>query len=519
MGRRAALGALIVVLVGPAAARADTRPDTVPAVRAFVPAPGPAFALRGDARVVVRHGERRALRGEARTLAADLGGLLGRRVRTVVRGPARTGDVLLTRRTKDGGLGAEGYTLRVGRVLTIAAPQTAGIYYGGRTLLQLLRSRQTIGRGHLRDVPRYRERGLMVDCGRAFYPRAWWLQRIRQLSDLKLNLIHLHLSDDQGFRIAVPSHPEIVSPEHLTKDDVAAMVAEAARRHVTLVPEVDMPGHLTHALGPHPELQLKNVLGQAQAGKLDISLPAARRFAHEIVGDVLTMFPGPWYHAGFDEYLGVASTPLDYDQYPQLQAYAQAKHGPDARGEDAVLDFANEIAAQVRAAGKRLRVWSDGVGGAAVVPLDADVAIEWWEQLHSATPNATVASGRDILNVGWWPLYFVTGGPLHGLRAPEADMYEAWTVKDFEGPYTTHYFTGQPQQRFTLAADEPHQLGATLAVWNDDPTVDAAKPGPLAAAIAPRLAILAQKTWDAPQLTSSYATFRTIVARVTTGTV
>jgi hexosaminidase len=510
--RVAAIAIAFSALATPVPASADERPATLPALVSFTPSSG-TFALRPDARVVIHPSERAALRGEARLLAGDLGALLHRSIRTA-RGRARRGDVLLTLRGRDPGLGEEGYALRVGRVFTIAAGHNAGVFYGGRTLLQLLRGGAAIPRGHARDVPRYQERGLMVDCGRAFYDRAWWLEEIRRVSDLKLNLIHLHLSDDQGFRVEVPSHPEIVSAQHLSLGDVRAIVAEAQRRHVTLVPEIDMPGHMTAALARHPELQLANAAGQRQPDKLDVTLPAARVFAHQILADLLGQFPGSEWHLGADEYLGIASTPADYYQYPQLEAYARARYGGQANGKDAVLDFVNDLAGQVEHAGRRPHVWSDGVGGGSAVRLDPRVVVEWWENLHSPSPQALVADHRDVVNVGWWPLYYVTGGTFQRFRATEQDMYEHWQPSHFEGPYTLRWFTGAPMG-FDLDPGVPAQLGATLAVWNDDPSAPGAQPAPLARGIQPRLEILAQQTWGSPKLTPDYAAFGALATRLT----
>ncbi len=484
MRRVLAVAVLLAAAPAPAATAAtDARPETVPALSAFTQSGG-SFALRADARVA---GSSR----EARTLAADLGALLGRRVRTAKR--ARPGDVLLRRGAP--AQGDEGYDLRIGRVFTVTAPHSAGLFYGGRTLLQLIRGGEPIPRGRGSDVPRYRERGLMVDCGRAFYDRAWWLERIRRMADLKLNLVHLHLSDDQGFRIEVASHPEIVSREHLTTADVRAIVAEATRRHVTVVPEIDMPGHLTAALAKHPELQLTNVAGQRQAGKLDVTLPAARAFAHDLIGDLLPLFPGPWWHMGNDEYLGVVSTPADYLLYPRLTR-------------DSVPAFVKQIRAQVVAAGKRLRVWSDGLGDDAAW-LPRDVAVEWWEELHSPSPAELLAAGHEVLNVGWWPLYYVTGGPLKSHRASERFMYEDWRLQHFTGPYTSL----TPLDLGTDATG-PGVLGAALAVWNDDPSSPDARPDALVAGIAPRLAILAQQTWGSDKLVPDYAGFRALAKRL-----
>jgi hexosaminidase len=467
----------------------------VPALQSWHPSGGE-FVLRPDARVVVHRAERKALIGEARTLAADLGAR--------VASHTRRGDVLLTLTSRDRELGDEGYSLRVGRAFTIAARHRAGIYYGGRTLLQL---GGRVPRGRARDFPLYEERGMMIDNGRAFFSRQWLLERIRFLSGLKLNLLHLHLSDDQGFRIQSETHPEITSRPALSKDDIRALLAEAKRRHVTIVPEIDMPGHMTAALARHPELQLKDASGQRKPDKLDVTLPAARTFAADLVGEYLRLFPGPWWHAGADEYLGAFATEADYAQYPQLEAYADARYGADANAKDAVLDFVNAIAAQVHAAGKELRVWADGMGGGAKVALDTRAVLEWWENRVSPQPRDLAAAGRRILNVSWWPLYYVTGGPFESLRSSEQDFFEKWDPWHFEGPYTMRWLGGPPQYQ-ELAPRDPHLLGATLAVWNDDPSSPGAQPDAIAAGTAPRLRILAQKAWGSRSPARTYAEFR-----------
>jgi hexosaminidase len=329
------------------------------------------------------------------------------------------------------------------------------------------------------------------------------------MSDLKLNLLHLHFSDNEGYRLESDSHPEIVDDPHLTKKDIRKLQALARKRHVTIIPELDMPGHLTAALEPHPELQLANAAGQKQADKLDVTLPEARAFVADLLAEYLPLFEGPWWHAGFDEYLGIVSTEDSYELYPQLEAYADAKYGEGANGHDAVTDFINFVIEKVEQAGKRARVWSDGVPGGAAVELDPDAAIEWWENRTSTPPEELMNAGRQVTNAGWWPLYYVTGGPLMSLRATEQEMYEEWSPTHFEGPWTTRWGGGDPVPApYLVAETAKNQLGAQLNVWNDVPhqmTVDE-----IAEGIAPRLRILAQKTWGSPQLTDSYNAFKSL---------
>ena len=127
-------------------------------------------------------------------------------------------------------------------------------------------------------------------------------------------------------------------------------------------------------------------------------------------------------------------------------------------------------------------------------------------------PSQLIAAGRKILNVGWWPLYYVTGGTFKSLRSSEQDFFEQWQPWHFEGPYTACWFGGPPQYEDIAPAD-PHELGATLAVWNDDPSSPDAQEAALAKGIAPRLRIVAQKTWGSRPFAASYAAWAPAAAK------
>lgn len=501
--RRIVWSLAVAAALSPAATAAEPpRPDTVPAVRVASGWDG-TFKLRRSARIVIPRRARERLAVEARLLAKDLG------IRWAARRKGRRGDIILRDTSKLKRLGREGYTLRIEDRVRIRGRTRTGVFYGGRTLVQLLNNpRRRTPRTFIRDWPRYRERGLMIDNGRQFFPRPWLEERIRKMADLKLNLLHLHFSENQGFRLESRSHPEIVSEEHLTHEDIRRLQRVARRHHVTIVPELDAPGHLQAALAPHPELQLENAAGQKQPDKLDVTLPEARDFIGDLLAEYLPLFDGPWWHTGADEYLGIASTEADYEQYPQLERYADEKYGEGANGKDAVIDFVNFVDERVRAAGKRLRLWSDGMGGGSgLVALAPTAAVEWWENRSSPDPNALLADGRLVQNAGWWPLYYVTGGPVESFRASEEEMYEEWNPPHFEGPWTSRWFTGEPvPPPYHVPPDARNQLGAQLNVWNDDPGNMSADE--IAAGIAPRLRILAQKTWGSPQLTDDYDEFK-----------
>ncbi len=498
-------------LAAPAGAAPADRPLTIPALRSWHGNPG-AFALRPDARVVAA-GARRAGASarEAGTLAADLGRLLGRRVRVERNERARRGDVKIAVGSADGSLGREGYRLRIGRTFAIEAHRAAGAFYGGQTLLQLLRESRRIPRGTARDRPRYPERGLMLDLGRRRYPAGWIRREIRQLAYLKMNLLHLHLTDDQRWGIESRRHPELASPGALGLSQVRSLLAFARRRHVTVVPEIDMPGHMGALLAQHPGLALRKPgePGGAPATRLDITDPDALRFARSVIAEYLPLFGGRFWHLGADEYLADG----ELASYPQLAADAQQRYGADATAKDALLGFVNRIDAFVRARGRTLRVWGDELGDGHTVRVNPDVVVEWWtpasplSDLTPPTPRELLGEGHRILNAGWFPTYF-TGdvGPIEGKPDMRA-AYEGWNVNEFAGPTIAG---GEIFGRSIVVPSQRRNLGAKVNAWENTDLSDSE----LAAGLLPRLAVIAQKTWRSPLLTRSYAKFEAMIAAV-----
>jgi hexosaminidase len=506
-----ALGASVIAI--PHALAANPRPATIPALREWKGGVG-TFKLRRSSRIVIPHKHRHRLRADASLLASDLAELTGRRHRVVAsrRKRVRRGDVRIGLGARDPGLGREGYRMRIAGAVRIAANRPAGAFYGTRTFLQLMRQGPRLPRGRARDWPRYPERGLMVDVGRKYFTPTWLRSHVRELAFLKLNYLHLHLSDNQGFRIGSERHPEIVSEPHLTKTEVRALLALAERHHMTVVPEIDMPGHMQAALEPHPELQLRNAAGTPSPANLDYTLPEARAFARELVEEYLPLFPGPYWHMGADEYLLTVpgfQTPADYAAYPQLQEYARARYGPEATPKDGILGFVNEIGALVRGSGKSLRIWHDGLEGGRVVTVDPATVVDWWIDTAGPSPHELLAQGHRIMNAGWFPTYYVNGA-LGSVRPDMRTAYESWEVNEFYGPFVYDETAQNPPD--VVPPGEPRNLGSKLHVWNDDP--EAATESEIAEGIFPRLRVIAQKTWSSPLLTPSYSEFEGVGRRI-----
>ncbi|RKN56749.1 beta-N-acetylglucosaminidase, partial [Streptomyces klenkii] len=273
-------------------------PATVPAVRSFEAADGPGWAPGGSARVVA-DGDG-PLDDEADRLAEELDA--GRADEG-----ARAGDVELVL-DEDADTGREGYRLHVeDHRVTITGSAEAGVFYGTRTVTQAVNARGGLPEGTVNDRPDRPQRGLLLDIARKPFPASWIEDRLREMAGLRLNQLQLHLSDDQGFRVESESHPEVVSEDHLTKDEVRRIVELAESLHITVIPEFDSPGHLGAVLAAHPDLQLRRADGGVAEGAIDISDPAAGELIDELLREYDDLFPSRYWHLGGDEYVAALS--------------------------------------------------------------------------------------------------------------------------------------------------------------------------------------------------------------------
>ncbi|WP_137844163.1 beta-N-acetylhexosaminidase [Microbacterium sp. 2FI] len=313
-------------------------PALVPAV-ASIDASGDApFHLTSDVRI---EGETDAAAALSAILEARTGLALG----------ADGGPATVTLQVEPGGA-AESYRLTTDAdsVVVIGA-DAAGLFYGVQTLGQL------VARGDdgwvvpavtIEDSPRFAYRGVMLDVARHFHPVKTVEAYIDRAATLKFNALHLHLTDDQGWRLHLDSRPELTAAASATsvggdpggfysKADYREIVAYAASRHMIVVPEIDMPGH-THAVGlAYPALVEEPVLsehihetvrvyggdlpvtGVAYDGiavgfsSLRIHDEATYEFVADVFGELAGMTPGPYLHLGGDEALGTA--PEDFAQF------------------------------------------------------------------------------------------------------------------------------------------------------------------------------------------------------------
>ncbi|WP_079144120.1 beta-N-acetylhexosaminidase, partial [Streptomyces luteocolor] len=383
-----------------------------------------------------------------------------------------------------GGAGPESYTLTVrDQKVRIAAPAAAGVFYGTRTLKQEVSGGRTAPEGVVKDRPAKPRRGFMLDIARKHFDVAWIEDRVRELGDLKYNQLGLHFSDDQAFRIASDSHPEIVSTDHLTKDQVRRIVKLAESRHITVVPEIDSPGHLGAVIRQHPSLQLRDARGIAQRGAVDISKPGAAEIVDDLLKEYAELFPGAYWHLGADEYR--ALTVKDPEaSYPQLAAAARERYGADGRVQDLATGWLNDRADTVRPFEKKLKAWNDGFfrGGTEQAADDLEVAYWTGKEIGAREPAEYLRAGRSLVNYNDEYLYYVLGQP-NTFRYPTGQrIYESWTPLVLRGtePVSEKY--------------DDQILGATFAVWCD--LAGSQTQEQVARGIRMPLRAMAQKVWD-----------------------
>lgn len=459
-----------------AAGRAAAAPGVIPAPVRWTGQEG-TLRLAATAAVVARTPE---LRGDASTFADDVADATGLRLPVVTGGDGAAGDVVLGVDASRKELGAEGYELVVGDTVRITGATAAGAFLGTRTVLQMLADGRELPHGSTVDVPRYAERGVGV-CACYIHVSLDWFERLmREMAYLKLNQLWIEA------KVASDDYPKTKFWGYYTKDEVRRLSAMARKYHITLVPEINSPGHIDPYLQNHPELQLTDTKGTRSPSRLDITRPEAFAFYTGLLDEALTVWDTPYWHMGADEYM----LGSDYAAYPQIAAYAKARYGARATPQDAFVDFVNRVDDHVRAGGRTLRIWNDGLTGDNTIPVNKDIRVEHWTAEPEQPPSALLAQGHQVMNSAY-ALYLIRGGSPMKTR----ELYESdWTPLRFEGE--------------TLSGPQPGITGAKITMWPDSAAAQTENEVETEAYLP--LRFLAQATWGSPKPAATYDGFSTL---------
>jgi hexosaminidase len=334
------------------------------------------------------------------------------------------------------GLGPEAYRLEItARGIVISATDGAGLFYGAVTLWQMLTPgsgspaaaartfpAQTLHAQTIRDAPAYPWRGLMLDSARHFQSTAFIRSMIDTMAIHKMNVLHWHLTDDQGWRLEIRKYPRLTSvgawrtpatasplePARAgsyggfyTQADVRALVAYAASRHVQIIPEIEMPGHAQAAIAAYPEVGV----ARPAAAPLAVSArwgvhthlfnvePATFAFLENVLDEVMELFPSNYIHVGGDE-----AVKNEWQESAAVQARARELGIKDA--DDLQAHFAQEIGRYLTAHGRRLVGWDEILRPG----LDRNAVVMSWH--GTAGAHAAAVAGHDTVLSPWPTLYF-----------------------------------------------------------------------------------------------------------------
>lgn len=445
-------------------------PRTVPALADWTPEKG--NYTYGPGTRLVAHGQ--AAREVARTLADDLRAAGEGRV-PVTGGPARDGDIVIDVAPARRSLGAEGYELRAGERLEITGATDTGAFYGTRTLLQLLAQSDRVPAGRTVDVPQYKERGVGV-CACYIHVSTPWLENlVRDMAYNKQNQLLLEL------KVKSEKHSEANSWGYYTKSEIRRLVALGEKYHVTIIPEINSPGHMDPWLQKRTDLQLTDSDGKPQPSRLDITKDEAFAYYTSLIDEYAEVFPAKSWHMGADEYM----LGSDFAKYPHILEYAKKKYGEKATPQDAFIDFVNRVHAYVEGKGKQLRIWNDGLTGANTVPVAAGTSVEHWLDVKTK-PSELIDQGYPLQNAAY-ALYLVRGGFHTDTKA----LYDkAWDPRSFEGE---------------KLASRDGITGAKISLWPDNGRGETENE--VAASMAMPLSHIAQVTWGSAHPDPTYADF------------
>ncbi|MFL5550942.1 MAG: family 20 glycosylhydrolase, partial [Gemmatimonadaceae bacterium] len=451
--------------------------------------PGQQFTLTPATQIVI-DGKDAAARDAAEELAAVLRPSTGYPVPVAQRaGQPAAQSIQL--RTVDDDLRAEGYRLDVtSGTVQIKANDAAGLFYGVQTLRQLLPAKVesdtvqpgpwTVSGAHITDRPRFAWRGAMLDVARHFFTVKEVQQYIDMLALYKMNVLHIHLSDDQGWRIALNSRPKLAALGSLTQvgggpggfytqQDYKDIIAYAAARYILVVPEIDMPSHINAALIAYPELGCSARPTALYSGtdvgwsSLCVDKEETYAFVDDIVRELSGITPGPYFHIGGDEV-----QTLTHEQY---------------------IKFVERVQGIVNKYGKKMIGWEE-ITKARLSPTT--IAQQW----KSDSATAGVAQGAKLILSPAQKIYLdMKYNPRTELGLHWAAYVEVRDAYDWD-PAT--YMKG---------VGERDILGVEAPIWSET----AQNIGAIMFLALPRMPAVAELGWT-PQANRSWESFRSRLA-------
>jgi hexosaminidase len=456
---------LLAGLLASAAASAQDPLDTL--------MPLPASISVAEGRLPIDGGFTVAVTGQVdlqvRAAAGRLIERLARRTGIPLRPQIGTSDAAALVIRCDGSSDEEAYTLDISSAgARLRAVSPVGLLRGMETFLQLVRLDAqgfAVPALSITDQPRFPWRGLLIDSARHFMPLPVLKRNIDAMAAVKLNVLHLHLTDDQGFRIASKVYPRLhqlgSGGEFYTQDEMREIISYARDRGIRVVPEFEMPGHASSWFPGYPELAsapgphaVERTWG-IHYGLIDPTREEVYQFIDRFLGEMAQVFPDAYFHIGGDEV-----KPRQWDENASIQAFMKRNNLKDAAALQAY--FNRRLLAILTKHGKRM--------------------IGWDEILHPDLPT-------DIVVHSWRGPKSLAAAARQGYRGILSNGY----YLDLMRPAASHYAVDPlAGDAATLTPEESKRiLGGEACIWSEY-----VSPENLDARIWPRMAAIAEKLWS-----------------------
>jgi len=367
----------------------------------------------------------------------------------------------------------EGYSIEIlSDRVKIEASTSAGLYYATRTLLQLWMAsgEKSLPMGIIVDAPKYGERGMLIDVGRKFASVETIKDWLRLMGWFKINTFHFHLNDNAkgyypGYRLESKKFPGLSSKDGFyTWKQIRELQDFAEARGITILPEIDAPGHSLAFTAYRPKLAQPELnRGGFGLAYLDVENPEAVKFMEELLDEVVPHFDSKEIHIGTDEYrIG-----LIRDKAKRLKAAEGFRKW--------INHFARYLA---KKHGKKTRIWSGYEHLPGTTQPDKNITIDMWE---TSDAKAKSASGYHFVNSSHFFTYIVPGAPYYGVNNKR--IYERWTPLIFAN-----------KKGAILDDGDPGLLGGKFHIWNDfGPT--GYSWNEIARLAAPSMATFSEKFW------------------------
>jgi hexosaminidase len=362
----------------------------------------------------------------------------------------------------------ESYNLEIKKEqIHIEAETDIGALLGLETLLQLLSvkdGKYYFPETRLSDKPRFPWRGLLIDVARHWIPANVIKRNIDGMASVKMNVLHLHLTDDQGFRIESKAYPKLhelgSGGNYYTQEQIKDIIKYAGERGIRVIPEFDMPGHSTSWFVGYPELAsapgpytMESGYG-VQDPTMDPTKESTFQFLDRFLGEMAGLFPDRFIHIGGDENNG-----KQWDENTQIQAYMQSKSIVDNNELQAY--FIERVLGILDKYGKRMMGWDEIFHPG----VPDDILIQSWREKESLVESAKLGY-NTILSNG----YYI----------------------DLMKPASFHYLNDPvPENADLNSRDALNILGGEAAMWSElvtEETIDSR--------IWPRTAAIAERLWS-----------------------